>query len=217
MKTDEQIQHDVINELKWEPSVDEVGIGVLVDGGIVTLVGSVKSFCEKHEAEQAVQRITGVKGMAVELEVVLPELNQRSDTDIARAAKNALDWTTCCPADAIKVMAEGGHVTLSGQVDWQYQRLAANDAIRHLMGVRGINDEITLAPMAALNTIKSDIEAALRRRSFSHAHPVSVTVHGGQVTLSGAVHSWLERESAEDVAWRTVGVRHVANDIAVSL
>src|SRR5450830_1417185 len=138
-KTDLQLQSDVIAELKWEPSLNSTQIGVEVKDGIVTLSGNVDSYTEKWGDETATQRVSGVKGLAVEMEVTLPGSSIRNDADIARAAENVLQWTTNSPEDAVKVMVENGWVTMTGEVDWEYQRLAATKAVRHLLGVTGLS------------------------------------------------------------------------------
>ena len=143
MKTDSQLQQDVSAELKWEPSVHAARIGVEVKDGVVTLAGQVDSYSEKWNAERAAQRVAGVKAMTTELKVHLTGLSKRTDADIAEAVENVLEWTSSLPAGAIKVMDEGGWVTLSGDVHWQYQRQAATDSVRNLMGVTGVSDQIS--------------------------------------------------------------------------
>jgi osmotically-inducible protein OsmY len=215
MKTDTQLQQDVMAELAWEPSVNAAQIGVEVKDGVVTLAGHVGSFIEKWEAERAVQRVSGIKGLAVEMDVTLPGSSKRNDVDIARSARNVLEWTTYWPQDEIKVVVEAGWITLSGEVDWEYQRQAAARAIRGLMGVTGVSDQIVLKPKVAVMPVKSDIEAALKRRIHSDAKHITVGVQGTEVTLSGTVHSWSERESARNSAWSTPGVRSVADHLTV--
>ena len=211
MKTDSQLQQDVSAELKWEPSVHAARIGVEVKDGVVALAGQVDSYAEKWNAERAAQRVSGVKAMATELKVKLTGLSQRTDADIAGAVKNVLEWSTSLPAGAIQVMVEGGWVTLSGDVDWQYQKQLASDAVRHLMGVVGVNDHISLKPSVSATVVKSDIEAALKRTATADAKAISVAVHGSDVTLSGTVHNWAERETATNSAWGTPGVRKVVD------
>lgn len=211
MKTDSQLQHDVSAELKWEPSIDAVHIGVAVKDGVVTLAGQVDSYAEKWNAERAALRVAGVKAMTTELKVHLTGLSQRTDADIALAVENMLEWTSTLPAGAIKVMVEGGLVTLSGDVDWQYQRQAATDSVRHLMGVTGVSNQISIKPSVTAKAVKSDIEAALKRTSIADAKKISVAVHGSDVTLSGTVHSWDERYTATNSAWGTPGVRNVVD------
>ncbi len=214
MKTDSQLQQDVSAELKWEPSIHAARIGVEVKDGVVTLAGQVDSYSEKWNAERAAQRVAGVKAMTTELKVHLTGLSKRTDADVAEAVENVLEWTSSLPAGAIKVMVEGGWVTLSGDVDWQYQRQAATDSVRYLMGVTGVSDRISIKPSLPLVTataVKSDIEAALKRTSIADAKKISVAVHGSDVTLSGTVHSWDERDTATNSAWGTPGVRNVVD------
>jgi osmotically-inducible protein OsmY len=215
MKSDAQLKQDVIAELAWEPSVNASKIGVEVEGGIVTLAGHVESYTEKVHAERAAQRVSGVKALAVEMDVKLPGSNQRTDADIARSAENVLEWTTYLPS-SVKVKAEKGWITLSGEVEWDYQRKGAGDAIRHLMGVTGVSDEIAVKPRASVSAVKSDIEAALKRHAQAEAQHITVEVRGSDVTLGGKVHTWSERELAASSAWATPGVRNVVDNITIA-
>ena len=216
MKTDTQLQQDVIEELKWEPSVHATEIGVEVKSGIVTLAGDVCSYAEKQNAERAAQRVAGVEGLAVELKVKLVGSDKRSDADIARAAKNVLEWSSTVPAGAIKVMVEDGWVTLTGNVDWQYQRQGAANCVRFLLGVVGVSDRIGIKPALSVGTVKSDIEAALKRRAKDDAKTILVEVHGSDVTLTGTVHSWSKRELAIHSARNTPGVRKVVDKMTLT-
>jgi osmotically-inducible protein OsmY len=216
MKTDTQLQQDVSAELKWEPSVHAARIGVEVKDGVVTLAGQVDSYAEKWNAERAAQRVHGVKAMATELKVQLTSLGQRTDADIAGSVENMLEWTSSLPAGTIKVMVEGGWVTLSGDVDWQYQKRAATDGIRYLMGVVGVSDQISIKPSVSATVVKSDIEAALKRTAIADARQISVAVSGNDVTLSGKVHNWAERETATNSAWGTPGVRNVVDKLVLA-
>jgi len=216
MKTDTELQQDVIAELAWEPSVHAEQIGVEVKDGVVTLAGHVGSFVEKWEAERAAERVSGVKALAVEMDVTLPGSSKRNDVDIARSARNVLEWSTYRPQHEIKVVVEAGWITLTGEVDWEYQRQAASNSIRGLIGVTGVSDQIVIKPKATVLPIKSDIEAALKRRIHSDAKHISVGVKGADVTLNGTVHSWSERDSARNSAWSTPGVRSVADNLTVA-
>jgi len=216
MKTDAQVQKDVIAELDWEPLVNAAQIGVEVKDGVVTLAGHVDSFAEKWDAERATQRVSGVKALAVELSVALPGPSQRTDADIARTAKNILEWASHLPPDSVKVMVENGWINLSGEVTWEFQRQAAVLAVRYLMGVKGINDNISVKPTVSLSTVKSVIEAALQRQAKADAHKISVAVNGTSVILTGTVHSWSERKLARYSAWGTPGVRNVIDNIVVT-
>jgi len=213
MKTDKQLQQDVIAELAWEPSVNPAHIGVEVDGGVVTLAGHVGSYAEKLDAERAAQRVCGVRAIAVEIDVKIPGLSVRTDADIARTVENVMQWTTYLPKDRVKVMVENSWVTLSGEVDWEYQRQAALQAVRGLMGVRGVSNDIALKPHVSSNEVKTDIESALKRRAKADAQQIFVEVHGADVTLTGKVHSWSERDLARNTAWNTPGVRNVADNM----
>ncbi|MFZ6815053.1 BON domain-containing protein [Undibacterium sp. Rencai35W] len=216
MKSDTQLQQDILAELDWEPSVDAAQIGVEVNDGVVTLAGHVSSFAEKWDAERAAQRVNGVKALAVEIDVKLPGDSKRNDSDIARTAENALDWMTYIPSESVKVMVEGGYITLSGEVDWEYQREAVTGRVRHLMGVTGVSDHIVVKPKVSLRAVKSDIEAALRRRAHADAQKIAVGVNGSEVTLTGTVQSWAERDLAKHAAWGTPGVNKVVDNIAIS-
>jgi osmotically-inducible protein OsmY len=216
MKTDAQLQQDVLAELAWEPSVNAAQIGVEVKGGVVTLAGHVDSFVEKWEAERAAQRVSGVKALAIEMDVNLPGSSHRNDADIARSAENALMWMTYVPQNSIKVTVESGRITLSGEVTREYQRQAAAYGVRGLMGVTGVSNQITIKHTVSSSTLKADIEAALSRRSHTDGHNISVEVHGTDVTLRGQVHSWSERDLAASCAWGSAGVENVVDNITVA-
>jgi osmotically-inducible protein OsmY len=211
MKTDSQLQHDVMAELKWEPAVQAAQIGVEVKNGVVTLAGEVSSYVEKWNAERAAQRVHGVNALAVEIKVKLSEFGKRTDADIAESARNILGWTSTLPVEAIKVMVESGWLTLSGDVEWQYQRHDAADSVRYLAGVTGVSNQIAIKPSLSASVVKSDIEAALKRRAATDAKTISVEVEGANVTLTGTVHSWAQRDLAIRSAWGGSGVRNVVD------
>lgn len=216
MKTDSQLQQDVIAELKWEPSVRAEQIGVEVKEGVVTLAGEVSSFSEKWAAESAAQRVAGVKALAIAVDVKLSALGQRNDADIARSAENVLEWITCLPTDGVKLMVEAGWITLSGDVDWQYQKQVAEEALRHLVGVTGVSNQIAIKPKVSPSAVKSDIEAALKRRARLDAKQITVNVSGSEVTLSGSVQNWAERDLATHSAWGAPGVRNVVDHMTLA-
>ncbi|WP_422014906.1 BON domain-containing protein [Roseateles sp.] len=215
MKTDAQLQQDVMAELTWEPSVHAAQIGVQVKHGVVTLAGEVGSYVEKWNAERAAERVHGVKALAIEMTVALPEFGKRSDADIAQSAQNILGWTSSLPADAVKVMVEGGWLTLSGDVEWQFQRQDAANSLRYLSGVTGISNQIAIRPALSATVVKSDIEAALKRRAVADAKGIVVTVNGADITLTGDVHSWAERDLAKRSAWGSAGVRNVVDQMSL--
>lgn len=216
MKTDMQLQQDVMAELLWEPSVHATEIAVTVRDGVVTLGGRVASFQEKHDVERATQRVGGVKAVAVEIDVQLDAFSRRDDSDIARATENVLEWLNGGEKKDIKVMVESGWITLTGEVDWHFQRQEATDAVRHLMGVIGVSNLVAIRPTIALPSVKSDIEKALTRQARTDANHVEVMVHGADVTLSGQVFSWADRNAARDCAWRTPGVHSVVDNMTVA-
>ncbi len=216
MKTDTQLKDDILAELRWEPSINAEQIGVEVKDGVVTLAGHVGSYVEKWTAEKAVQRVSGLRALAVEVDVELPGLSRRNDGDIAGSVENILAWTSYVPKDAIKVMVEGGWVTLSGDVQWDHQRRAAVDAVRNLMGVTGISNDIGITSKVSVNGVKADITEALKRRAIVDSNKINVDVQGADVTLSGRVDNWAERELARHTAWGTAGVANVRNDIIVA-
>lgn len=212
MKTDTQLQQEVIRELNWEPSVNAGRIGVEIKEGVVVLAGQVDSYAEKWSAERATRRVPGVKALAMEIRVTLPGSDRRDDADIARTAKNVLQWIAYLPKDCVKVRVEGGWITLSGALPWQYQKQAAIDAVHHLMGVTGVSNLITITPQKPLVAHKADIEAALQRLTRD-AKRISVEVRGGEVTLTGTIRNWAEREYVAQSAWASPGVKNVVDQM----
>jgi osmotically-inducible protein OsmY len=213
--TDLELKKHVEDELNWEPSVNAAEIGVSVRNGIVTLSGNIPSYWEKFAAERAAGRVAGVKAVVNELEVRLPTSSERTDEDIARAALNALNWSVAVPADRIKLKVSRGWVTLEGTVQWQFQKLAAQKAVRDLIGVRGVANLIEVKPAVRSTEVKSAIEAAIDRSAEVDANHISIEVDGDKVTLRGTVRSWVQRDEAERAAWRAPGVWYVDNRITI--
>jgi osmotically-inducible protein OsmY len=216
MKSDTQLQQDVLAELSWEPSVHAAQIGVEVKDGVVTLAGQVNSYPEKWNAENAAQRVGGVKALVVDMEVRLPALMQRSDEDIARSVENTLEWMVPKGKDAVKVMVEHGQVVLTGEVEWQYQRTAAVDAIRQLAGVTGVANQIGLKHQVPRAEVKQEIEAALTRQAHTDVKKITVEVKGSDVTLTGFVEIWAERQLALHAAWSAPSVMTVTDRLILS-
>ena len=215
MKTDTELKADVTAELAWDPSVRSTAVGVAVKDGVVTLTGHLETFAEKHAATRALRRVSGVKAIALELDVKLSSDHQRSDTDIARGAEEALRWNTLVPLESIRLTVDHGWVTLQGDVEWDYQRRSVEKAIRPMMGVVGISNEITLRAGPKVADLSRKIEQALTRQATREAKHIQVDVDGTTVKLSGTVHSWQERNAAQGVAWSAPGVNTVINDLRV--
>jgi osmotically-inducible protein OsmY len=216
MSNDRQLQQDVIAELGWDATVNATRIGVEAKNGIITLSGHVESYAQKWAAELAAQRVGGVKGVAVEMYVVLPGSSQRTDADIASAARNALEWNVLVPRDAVAVMVEDGHITLSGDVEWAYVRSAAESSVRGLQGVKDVSNLIRIRPQIKPSDVKTKIEAALQRRAHLDARSISVDVDKGTVTLAGTVDSLAERVTVENAVWNAPGVQKVVDNLIVA-
>ena len=219
VRSDEQIQRDVLDELGWEAELQPNEIGVAVEDGVVTLTGRVASFSQKWAAERAAQRVRGVLAVANEIEVRLSGSSERTDADIASAAVRALEWDALIPPGNVEVTVSRGWVTLDGQVEWQFQRRAAERAVRRLTGVLGVTNLITVRPTVEPkpSDLKRRIEKALVRSAETDAERIQVKVEGGKVTLEGTVRAWAERDAAERVAWSAPGVTEVDNKIKIRL
>ena len=215
MKTDMELKNDVLAELKWQPTVDAADIGVSVENGVVTLRGEVSSYPEKRAAERAVEKVYGIKALAEEIEVKLPGSSQRNDTDIAQAAVDALKWNISVPQDRVKVKVQDGWITLTGEVDWWYQKRAAENAVHYLTGVKGVSNLIAIKPKVKAFEVKDKIINAFKRNARFDAQKIQVETSGGRVTLRGNVHSWAERDDAVDAAWAAPGVSAVESHIKV--
>ncbi len=215
MLTDTQLQQAVLEALDWAPDVLAAHLGVSARGGIVTLSGQVGSYAEKHAAESAVRQVHGVKGVAEAIDVLLPFDRQRTDAEIAAAAIDRLGWDVAIPRDAVTVVVEHGQVTLSGNVEWRYERAAAEEDVRRLMGVTGVVNRIAVKPTTTAARIGDDITHALHRSYFFDPKTIDVTATDGRVELSGTVKSWNDWEVAAATAWGAPGVRAVDNRITI--
>jgi osmotically-inducible protein OsmY len=214
MRTAHVIRRDIIDELAWQPELAAAPIGVAVDSdGIVTLSGHVPGLLEKESAEAAVRRIDGVRAVANELMVRLADEAERDDTDIAAAAVRALQWNVSVPDEHITVIVDHGHVRLEGQVEWQYQRTAAERAVRVLRGVRSVENRIVLVPRGSTSSVARDVAAALQRNASLAGQRVKADVVNGRVVLRGTVRTLEERDAAEQLAWHARGVKDVENQL----
>jgi osmotically-inducible protein OsmY len=216
MSTDSQLQSSVLAELKWRPSVDSAHIGVTADDGIVTLTGQVHHYAEKLAAEDAAKEVFGVKGIANDIKVETAGSLTRSDKDIAEAAADALKWDYEVPDDKVKVVVKEGWVTLSGNVDWQYQKDAAYRCVRYLLGVVGVTNNVSIKPSTKWIDVKTKIEDAFRRNADLDERRISVVTNDGRVTLTGTVRNWSERNAAVSGAWAAPGVTWVEDDLVIS-
>jgi osmotically-inducible protein OsmY len=215
MKTDAQLKTDVMEALRWEPSVTASDISVAAHDGVVTLSGSVPYYAQKWAAEGATQRVEGVKAIAEGLEVNLSGVHKRKDTDIAQAIVSALAWHVWVPS-TVQATVENGWVTLTGSVTWGFERSAAETAVRYLSGVKGVSNNISLKPTVQPNSVKDAIEKALKRDAEIDAAHITVKADGSKVTLTGTISSWTERGQASSAAWNAPGVTEVENDLVVS-
>jgi len=213
---DNDLKQHVENALDWEPSLDAKDIGVSVEQGVVTLRGTIVSYPEKIAAERVALRVYGVKAVADDLVVHLASIYQRTDTEIAQAALNALKWHTTVPDDRVTLTVKDGWITLAGTVDWQYQKDAAARAIRDLTGVKAVTNDIRVKPHVKATDVRDKIEAAFKRSAEIDARRVSVTAQDGKVVLSGNVRSWAERQEAERAAWAAPGVTQVDDRLLVA-
>jgi osmotically-inducible protein OsmY len=215
-KTDTALKATVLAELAWDPAVKETAVGVGVKNGVVTLTGHLDTYAEKEAALRAVRRVTGVRAIAVEIDVKLSPDHVRSDTEIATGIELALRWNTSIPLDAVRVQVEHGWVTLQGEVEWDFQRRSAESVVRVLKGVVGISNEIKLRLKPQIPDLSRRIEDALRRQALRDAQRIHITLDGSTVKLTGQVHSWQERQAAQGVAWSAPGVRSVINELEVA-
>jgi osmotically-inducible protein OsmY len=215
MKTDSQLHKDIVDEMRWDPRVKVAEIAVSAKDGVITLTGVVDTYAQKYAAERVVERVSGVRAIADDLQVKIQHSLLRSDTDIAHAAVNALRWDTEVPDEKIAVKVENGWVTLKGEAEWNFQKAAAERDIRYLAGVKGVSNLIVVKPKVSAYEVKSKIEAALKRNAELDAKHITVEALGGKVTLTGSVRSWTERSDAERAAWAAPGVVEVDDRLAI--
>jgi osmotically-inducible protein OsmY len=221
VKTDSELQRDVMTELKWEPTIHAAEIGVSVKDGVVTLNGVVDSYGKKWAIVRAVRRVSGVKVVAEDIKVSPPDSYKRADEDMAQSATNVLNWNVWVPSDRVKVRVQNGWITLSGNVDWYYQKEQAENAVRHLIGVLGVTNSITIkppVPTVKASEVKNGIEDALKRnaRLLRNADKIKVEISGSKAILHGSVGSWADYEEAEYAAYCAPGVSEVENKLTVT-
>lgn len=214
-KSDQDIQRDVSAELRWDPSLNEEEIAVGVRDGVVTLGGFVDSYAQKLAAEQATRRVEGVRGISEQIEVRLPSGVGRTDTELAHRAVDALRWDTEVPSDNVTAKVENGWVTLEGEVDWGYQRTAAERAVRYLFGVTGVSNRITVKARVAIRNVADRITEALKRHAEKEAAAIRVAAKDTVVTLEGSVDTWADRYEVERAAWSAPGVTAVDDRLTV--
>jgi osmotically-inducible protein OsmY len=216
MKSTAELERDVLDELLWDPSINAANIHVAVDHGTVTLSGSIASYTERWAAKRAARRVLGVASVVDNVEVQLPPDDERNDADLAGTANDALRWNRLVPNELISVSAASGRLTLTGDVPYHYQREAAYNAVRALVGVKDVNNHIRIRPSVSGDDVKTKIEKALVRSAQTDAGNIHVATEGGVVTLSGNVHSSSERDEAARAAWAAPGVHEVQNELLVS-
>jgi osmotically-inducible protein OsmY len=214
-KTDIQIRNDVLSELKYEPSIRSTDVDVSVQHGIVTLKGSVSSYGERWEAVRVAQRVASVAAITNDIIVNLPESSHRIDEDIASIAAKQIEWFLSTPIGAVEVTVKEGWLTLDGEVEWEYQRKAAQNFVQHLLGVKGVSNLIIVKPSLTVAGIETDIKLAFQRSALLDAHQIHVEISDNKVILQGKVRNYGEREEAERVAWAAPGVLSVENQITM--
>ena len=217
MKTDIEIQKDVLDELKWEPYLNSTEIGVAVKNGIVTLSGTLNSYLKKTRAEKAAKRVVGVKAVAEDIEVKYSDSLLKNDTEIAEAILTALKWHSAINEEKIKVKVEDGVVTLDGEVDWEFQRNSAVMQIENLIGVKRIVNNVTIKTGILPKELKQKVNSAFHRSATIDAGKINVEVLGSKVVLTGKVRSWAEKNDAENAVWAAQGVSKVENNLEIDM
>ncbi|MFA6059153.1 MAG: BON domain-containing protein [Taibaiella sp.] len=213
MKSDKKIQQDVIAELQWEPVLNATEIGVAVKDGVVTLSGHVGSYTQKRQAETATKRVRDVKAVAIDLDVQLSTEDNSNDTEIGTAIVDAFRWNTLVPDEKIKAKVENGWITLEGEVEWQYQKEAAYNAVNFLRGIKGVSNLIMVKPAISKSLVKDNIKKALERSADIEAEKIDVVTSGHKVTLKGKAGSWHEKNIIERAAWSSPGVNEVVDEL----
>jgi len=217
MKNDRELQKTILDELEWDPSINSSRIGVSVEDGVATLSGEVESYPEKLSALHDASKVFGVRAVADEVKVRLPDYNERTDADIARSAANAIAWTATVPADCVKVLVENGWVTLEGEVNWRFEKEAAEASVIAIRGVIGVSNDIAVRPIIDRIEARDNIEKAFERHAQIDAKNIRIETKGSRIVLHGTVSSCVERLEAERVAWATPGVTEVENDLVVDI
>lgn len=215
MRTDHEVQQAVLEELQWEPTVQSSHIGVTADHGVVTLTGHAANYVTKLQAERAAKRVIGVEAVANDIDVMQLDVGVPDDASIAQRVLSALDWNVSVPKGRVRVTVAAGWITLEGEVEWFYQKRAAEDAVRDLLGVRGITNSIAVKPRVRADEVKDKIESALHRSADLDAKKIHVEAEAGRVVISGTVRSWAEHEDAIHAAWSAPGVTAVDDHLAI--
>jgi osmotically-inducible protein OsmY len=215
--SDSNIQQAVIRELKWDTRVDETEVGVEVDEGVVTLTGTVNSWAKRVAAQEAAHRVVGVLDVANDIQVQAPGAAGRTDTDIAGAVRHALEWDVFVPEQGVRSTVSDGWVILEGDVYYWSQREDAERAIRNLSGVRGITNKIRVSPPKAIPAdVRRAIQEALERQADREARRIDIDVRDDRVIVSGAVHSWTEKQAVLGAAKGTPGVQRVEDRLRIA-
>ena len=215
MRSNEELQQDVQNALKWEPQLHAAEIGVTAKDGIITLTGTVDSYAKKAEAEEAAKNVTGVKAVVEKITVHFDNWGEKTDNEIANEVINACKWHWDIPNEKIKIKVEDGWVTLEGEIEWNYQKEAAKKAVSNLMGVKGVTNNIMIVSSTKNHVQRKDIETALLRNVSINVGGIDVIVSGSKVTLTGSVDSWHQKDEAGRMAWNAPGVLEVDNELKV--